>query len=167
MRLKKGDIFIFAVNDKGYAVGQIISIPNKQSLTVVIFKAIIDKIPDSNFETLISSSTPLLFGNTFDAKFYHKHWTVIANYQDNLTKYQLPFYKIGITPSYIEDFNGKKIRKCTPLEEEKLIYRKYIAPIRFENALLAYNGLGEWNDELYNQLLYSYNIFSYELVYKV
>ncbi len=36
MRLKKGDIFIFAVNDKGYAVGQIISIPNKQSLTVVI-----------------------------------------------------------------------------------------------------------------------------------
>lgn len=167
MKLKEGDIFVFPFNDKVFAVGQIIRIPNKQSLTVIIFKEIFDKIPDSNFETLISNSTPILFGNTFDAKFYHKHWSVIANYKDNLTKYQLPFYKIGVDPSYLEDFNGKKIRKCTPLEEEKLIYRNYIAPILLENALLAYHGLREWNDELYNPLLYSYNIISSELMTNV
>jgi hypothetical protein len=106
----------------------------------------------------------LIFGNTFDAKFYHKHWVVIGNDKTNLSNINLPYYKIGESPSYIEDFKGLKIRKCNSIENEKLVYRKYIAPVRLENAIKAYHKIIEWNDELFNPLLYTYNQMSYDLV---
>ncbi|MFN4086536.1 MAG: Imm26 family immunity protein [Spirosomataceae bacterium] len=164
MKLKVGDIFKVPINEKGVSLGQIISIPDKKSLSVIIFKELFEVKPIENLANVVKDCTPLLFGNTFDAKFYHKHWDVIGNDKTNLSNIKLPYYKIGDSPSYIEDFKGTKIRKCSSIENEKLIYRKYIAPVRLENAIKAYHNIIEWNDELFNALLYSYTLMSCELV---
>ncbi len=70
----------------------------------------------------------------------------------------MPFYKLGTNPIYIEDFLGNSIRKAKADEEDKLYYRSYVAPVRFELAIKAYYKIIEW-DSVYDELLYS-NIIS-------
>ena len=167
MKLNIGDIFLIPINDKKFSLGQIVSIPNKESITVVIFKEVFSNNQIENISNVLKDTTPLLFGNTFDAKFYHKHWVIVGNDKTNLSNIKLPYYKIGDSPSYIEDFKGTKIRKCNSIEDERLVNRKYIAPVRLENGIKAYHDLLEWKDELFNPLLYSYNLLSCELVSNV
>lgn len=164
MKLKEGDIFSISVQEKGFGLGQIIKIPNKESISVAIFKEVFEDVKSKALGEIIKECTPLLFGNTFDAKFYHKHWIIVGNDKSNLLNIHLPYYKIGSSPVYIEDFNEKKVRKASKEEIELLMFRKYVAPVRLENALLAYYGLGDWKDDLFNPLLYSYNLESKRLV---
>jgi len=164
MKLKEGDIFSITVGDKGFGLGQVVKIPNKESLSVVIYKELFNSLKKVNLSEILKNCTPLFFGNTFDAKFYHKHWVILGNDKLNLELIILPYYKIGSFPVYIEDFDEKRIKRASKEEEEELIFRKYIAPVRLENALLAHHGLKEWKDDLFNPLLYSYNIKSNELL---
>jgi hypothetical protein len=166
MKLEKGDIFSIPLQDKGFGLGQIVKIPDENSLSVVIFSELFPNLNEIKLHEVIAKCTPLFFGNTFDAKLYHKHWKIIGNDQINLNRLTLPFYKIGSFPTYIEDFDEKRLRRANKEEKEKLIFRKYIAPVRLENALLAFHGLKEWRDDLFNSLLYSYNIDSNNLVSK-
>lgn len=162
MKLKEGDIFKIPIDDVAFGVGQIVCIPNKQSLSIVVYGEKFDSSCSiDDILELLSESTPFLFGNTFDAKFYHKHWTVISN---GPVRYITPFYKIGHNPVYVEDMSGSKIRKANAEEEKKLTFRKYVAPVRIENAYLSKYGKGEWNNDLYEPLLYTYNIQSNSLV---
>ena len=119
-------------------------------MTIIVFEGLYKSRP--SVDELLKDNI-LLFGNTFDAKFYHKHWIVITNEQSNLKKIKLPYYKIGTNPVYIEDFFEKRIREIKSKEEELLYYRQYVAPVRFELALKAYYKKLEWKD-IYNELLY-------------
>jgi hypothetical protein len=151
MKLKEGDIFEFSINDNSKSYGQIISTQKKDALTVLVFEGLYRSRPQ--ISELLEDKI-LFFGNTFDAKFFHKHWVVIENVKSNIEKIQLPYFKLGTDPIYIEDFFGKKIRKLKPHEEKFFFYRSYVAPVRFESALKAYYKVLEWN-ESYDELLYS------------
>jgi hypothetical protein len=162
MKLNVGDIFEFSINDNNSSYGQIIEIPNEESITIVVFedqykqRPLLDEIVDDEI---------LLMGNTFDAKLYHGHWVIIGNYTSNLDSIKLPYYKIGTKPVYIEDFKGNKLRKAKKEEVEKLIYRPYVAPVRFELALKAHCKVVEWK-EIYDDLLYSRAVSASEMIEK-
>ena len=164
MKLKEGDIFSISVGDKGYGIGQIVKIPNKESLSIVIYKELLSNLDKVELSKIVKNSTPLFFGNTFDAKFYHKHWKILGNDKTSLDRLKLPYYKIGSFLMYVEDFDKKKVKRASKQEKKKLMVRKYVAPVRLENALLAHYGLKKWEDELFNPLLYSYNIESNNLI---
>ena len=164
MKLKAGDIFSVIVGDKGFCLGQIVKIPNKESLSVVIYEELFHGLASDVLEQTVKACTPLLFGNTFDAKFYHRHWEIIGNNTILLDGIKLPYYKVGRFPVCVEDFDEQKIRRESEKEKVLLVFRKYVAPVRLENALLAHHGLGEWKDELYEPLLYAYNIKSNALI---
>lgn len=164
MKLKEGDLFSISIKDKGFGLGQIIKIPNKETLSVIIYEELFENFDGNKIGEIVINCNPLFFGNTFDAKFYHRHWIVLDNNKVNLTSIKLPYYKIGSFPLYVEDFYEKRVKRASREEKEKLIFRKYVAPVRLENALLAYHGLKEWKDDLFNPLLYSYNISSDKLV---
>lgn len=151
MNLKVGDIFEFSINEKSKSYGQIVSLFKKDALTIIVFEGQYRSRPD--IEELLNDNI-LLFGNTFDAKFYHKHWIVIGNETSNLTSIKFPYYKIGSEPVYIEDFLENKLRKASANEQNILNYRSYIAPVRFETALKAYYKIVEWREE-FDELMYS------------
>ena len=96
----------------------------------------------------IVKSPRLLMGYTLDSKFYHKHWDIIEHYEDNLTDFEFPYFRLG-SPSgelFLIDHNGNKIRKCSNAEFNKLTYKTEIAPATYENALKALNGIGNWKE---------------------
>ncbi len=150
MKINEGDIFEFSINDNTTCYGQIIKIPNKESLVVVIFEGLYNSRP--LLDEIVKDDI-LLFGSTFDARIYNGNWKVIGNTKNNLEGIHLPFYKIGIDPAYLESFDGMRIRELCPSEEGKFSYRKYVAPVRFELALKAHYKQTEWNEK-YDSLLY-------------
>jgi len=68
MKLKEGDIFSIAVQNKGFGLGQVVKIPNKESISVVIFKEVYENIESKSLGEIIKRCTPLFFGNTFDLR---------------------------------------------------------------------------------------------------
>lgn len=161
MKFKKGDIFEFAINENNKSYGQIINLFKKDAITIVIFEGQYKSRPD--LEELLEDNI-LFFGNTFDAKLYHKYWVIVANETSNIDNIKLPYYKIDVDPVYIEDFYEKRIRQATAYEEEQLYYKAYIAPVRFETALKAYYKQIEWNNECFDKILYSSLLRSVEIV---
>lgn len=151
MKLKRGDIFEFSINDNTTCYGQIIDTSKKNAITVIIFEGLYKSRPE--ISELLKDKI-LFFGNTFDAKFYHNHWIVFNNSTTNIKEIKLPYYKIGIEPIFIEDFFENKLRIIKNYEENILFYRSYVAPVRFESALKAYYKILNWDDS-YNELLYS------------
>ncbi|MES2703512.1 MAG: Imm26 family immunity protein [Bacteroidota bacterium] len=94
MKLKEGDLFKIRLSDQNYVVGQIVSIPNKESIAIVVFKGLCDV--GSPYEPInLTQKEILFFANTFDAKFHHRHWVIFANYSANLSNIRLPIYKLG------------------------------------------------------------------------
>lgn len=162
MKLNIGDIFEFSINENTKSYGQIVSTFKKDTISIIIFEGLYKSRP--KIQELLEDNI-LLFGNTFDAKLYHKHWVVIENEKSNLEGIKLPYYKIGTEPVYIEDFFQNRIRKASSIEDNKLYYRSYVAPIRFESALKAYYKVLVWDDS-YEELLYSNLINSIDLVEK-
>ncbi|MBF4518727.1 hypothetical protein IRZ71_20415 [Flavobacterium sp. ANB] len=154
MKLKNGDVFEVHFSENRLCYGQILSTHKKDAYTIVFFEGLYKSRPSVKE---ILADNILLFGNTFDAKFHHKHWIVFDNEKSNLDEINLPFYKLGTNPIYIEDFSGNSIRKAKADEEDKLYYRSYVAPVRFELAIKAYYKIIEW-DSVYDELLYSYII---------
>lgn len=163
MKLKEGDIFEFSISDSSKCYGQIVSTFKKDSYAIIVFEGLYRSKPDKQE---ILNDKILFFGNTFDAKFYHKDWEVIDSEISNLKNVKLPYYKIGTDPVYIENFFEKRIRKATVDEEDILNYRSYIAPVRFESAMKAHYTLLEWND-VYNEMLYTNVLKSIDLVENV
>lgn len=151
MKLREGDIFEFAFSENRLCYGQIVSTFKKGVQTIIIFEGLYKSRPDINE---ILEDKILLFGNTFDAKFYHKQWVIIANEKSNLKDIKLPYYKLGTDPVYIIDFFENELRKAKESEENSLEYKSYVAPVAFELAIKAYYKKIDW-DESYNKLLYS------------
>nr|WP_315193871.1 Imm26 family immunity protein [uncultured Flavobacterium sp.] len=160
MKLKEGDVFEFSISENSKCYGQIVNFYKKDAFSIVIFEGSYRYRPDT--EELLKDNI-LLFGNTFDAKFYHKHWIVIDNITSNLKDIKFPYYKIGTDPVYVQDFFDNKLRKAKANEKDVLDYKTYNAPVGFELAMKAYYKIIEWS-ESYDEMLYSNVIRSIDLV---
>ncbi|MDM1407520.1 hypothetical protein [Myroides sp. DF42-4-2] len=151
MKLKEGDLFEIKIAEDVLVYGQIVSTFKKKAFSIVCFVGTYDRRPE--VKDIINKEV-LLFGNTFDAKFYHGDWVVFTNEKSNLPRIKMPYYKIGTDSIYVEDFFENRIRKASKEDINRLRYRNYIAPIRFESALKAYYNYIDW-DNLYDDLLYN------------
>lgn len=162
MKLKVDDVFTIPVSSDEVGFGQIIAFPTASSLLIIVFDLKHTTDSDHDIKKIIGSKI-LFLGHTLDAKLYHKHWKVIGNVP--VKNVELPYSKIGIPPDdiFITDYKGKKVRKCTVEEFDRLDYQSVIAPVRYENALKAYYGLQDWIGEDYDKLLYERTINSVKI----
>ncbi|ALM50534.1 hypothetical protein AMR72_17575 [Flavobacterium psychrophilum] len=160
MEYKKGDIFEFSINQSTKSYGQIIDTAKKSTITIIVFEGLYSSRPE--IKELLNDNI-LFFGNTFDGKLFNKHWIVFDNFIDNIKNVKLPYYKIGLEDLYVEDFFENKLRKINKNEEDVLLYKSYIAPVRFELALKAYYKILTWDND-YDKLLYSNVLKSNEII---
>lgn len=144
VRAKVGDIFQIPIDDTRVGYGQVVVQPEKNVLFVCAFAATTRPGEQPDLEIILRSEI-LLAGNTFDAKIWHGHWPVVGNEPPNMQAIALPNYKEGLPgEAFIESLDMKRRRRAT-LEEERLLpFRAYVAPVRFENAMKALFGIGDW-----------------------
>lgn len=153
VRTKIGDIFQIPIDDGSICFGQVIENRNGV-LRVVTFDSLHKPEDLPNTEEIISSKVVLLT-NTMDAKIYNGDWKVYANsslFETNLPK---PHFKLGLDPTFLTDFDGKRIRLASKEEENLFDYKFSVAPIRIQNAMQAFFKRKVWEPD-YEKLTYNY-----------
>lgn len=141
--IKEGDLIRIPIDSHRFGIAEVMKMPNKHSFMIRIFDEIYTDYPD------IISSNVLLLGITMDAKIFHGDWELIKKPIDIRTKTLVPFYKIGLSldNAFVVDYSGNIIRKCTVEDFAFLDYMTVVAPVRFELALRAHFGIGDWKPE--------------------
>jgi hypothetical protein len=171
--LSVGDVFTIPLSEEEVGFGQIISFSNINS---VFWMVIYDckAIKSNNYDiNKIFQHKILLLGYTNDAKLYHKHWSIIGTYIDNISSISMPYFKLGLpNPEHpdgarLVDYKGKVLAQIDKDVFDKLEYKTEVGPIRFENALKAYFGYGEWIPDDYDMLLYEKTLESVKIADQV
>ncbi len=147
-KIYEGDIFTIDISEKLHGYGQIISKPHEGNFMMIVFNLKTES--ELEIETIVNSEI-LFMGLSLDAKLYHNHWKIIGNSKANIDKIELPVFKLGLD---LIDYNLKIIENKFGFDINNLSNHTTFSPIRFENALKAYFGFGEWNED-YERLLYS------------
>jgi hypothetical protein len=144
-KLAAGDLFEIPAPDGRTGYGQII-VPGKL-LYVVVFEGLFRGTPPPCDEL---ARTPLLIGWTMDALIYHGRWKIVRSCP---VPSGLPFpnYKVNVGEDvFVTDFNGKVLRKASDAEAKLLTFRASVSPIVFQDSLLAYHQMSNFQllDEL-------------------
>ena len=139
VRLKRGDIYRFDVDDRRYGLGQVIE-PGGVFYTTVLREPVSHAVDLRDVDT----ADILLCGWTMDALLFHGRWKVIGNLPVPEDQIPRPCSKVQVGPErWISDFRANLLRPATEYEWDQLEFHSSHAPIRFQNAFLAYHGLAE------------------------
>ncbi len=163
VKAKVGDIFQIPLDSSRVGYGQVLAQPEKNVLFICLFSTKTERGIQPDLLSIIRSEI-LLAGNTFDAKIWHGHWPVVGNIMPDLENIALPNYKEGPPgQAFVENLNLTRKRAATKQEEDVLLFRSYVAPVRYEKALKALAGVGEWRSE-YDELRYEHTLRSSKVV---
>ena len=143
VRLRRGDLFEFATTDGRLAYGVVLA-PGG------VLNAIFLKTLHTSRPTIdeLARDEVALIGTTMDGLFYHGDWAVID--RDFPIPQHLPFanWKVAMNGElHSTDFDGKSVGPIWPDEIKLLDYKFSSAPMVFQDALEALNGIGEWREE--------------------
>lgn len=156
LRLHAGDVFTIPLGNGQFGFGQIVCFPKtKDSFIMAVYDYV--SLSKEKIEIKeICSSKILFLGYSTDARIFHNIWDILGNYTVNLPEIVLPYFKLGSLPNevFLVDHKGKRLVEIDELNFIKLEYETHFAPIRFENALKAYYGLLEWNENDFGRLSY-------------
>lgn len=143
IRIRAGDIFEIRAPDGRHGYGQVIV--GGTAFYVVIFRELYADPPD--LDQLVKGEF-LLVGWTLDALIHHGGWKVVGNRSPISVRVPFPSYKVRVRGEpHVRDFNGENYRLATDQDWELLDNKTTVAPIRYQNALLAHHGFGEWRSD--------------------
>ena len=143
INVKVGDIFEIPILYGRRGFGQVIVAGDV--LYVVIFENLYPDVPD--LDQLIGSS--LLFaGWTLDALLFHGRWRIVGNRPPDMQRVPFPSYKVLIDGKmHVYDFQSRDYRLATREDNEVLELKTTVAPIRYQNALIAHHGMAKWDPD--------------------
>lgn len=170
LKLSLGDVISIPLANNLFGFGQIVSPYDRKSggFLIAIFDFKSSALNGVHLPNICNSEI-IFLGFTFDAKLYHKHWSVIGNYTKNISTIKTPYNKLGTPPDeiYLIDADNNILAEISEHEFHDLEYRTEIAPVRFENALKAHFGLQEWKGQDFDKILYNQTLKSNEVAAKV
>jgi hypothetical protein len=139
-----GDVVSIPVQDNLCAVAQVLR--KKSIIYIAVFRGIRSCEEIDPDEAI--SSKPILTGWTMDAKIFRRDWKIISNkklddWDDLKRKYKVE-YKGDI---WVENFDGKLLSPASHDEIKNLFTRSSYSPARMEKAILAINGIIDWDRE--------------------
>jgi len=147
--IRVGDVFLIPVDDSRFGVGQIAG-NWKGELYVLVYEEICSQ-SSADPESVIDAK-PLFAALSLDAKIHHGDWPIIGNVTRNLAHIPQPVFKVDQGGQVFLESRDRSIsRRASTSEAKCLRLRTVVAPVRLENALKAYYGVGDWNpryDEL-------------------
>jgi len=142
LKIKTGDVFEIPAPDGRHGYGQVIV--GGAVFYVVIFRELYDA--RSDLDDVLKGEL-LLVGWTLDALIYHGRWKVVGN-RPAIARVPFPNYKVRVKGvPHVHDFNGENYRLATEHDWELLNNKSTVSPIRYQKALLAHHGIGEWRSD--------------------
>ena len=137
VRLKRGDIYRFDLDETRYGVGQIVE-PGKVFYITVLRTPVLH-----GFDLeMLDTRDILLCGWTTDALFFHERWHVIGSLPVQEDVVPRPCSKVRVEGKpWISDFRAQPVRPATRYEWEHLDYHRSHSPITYQKAFQAYHGL--------------------------
>jgi hypothetical protein len=154
---KAGDVFMVALDEVTYGVGQIAGKWGPE-LYIMLFPTAYNTRDINVLEVV--GQLPILAALSLDALFWNGQWTIIGVATDNLINLPQPAFKVNYETAVLIESRDRSISRRASLEEQELLkYRTVFAPIRLENALKAYHGLGEWHPN-FDELSFEYALKS-------
>jgi hypothetical protein len=142
-RIRAGDIFEIPAPDGRRGYGQVIVAG--ALLYVAIFRDLYAEPP--RLSDLLEEDF-LLVGWTLDALIHHGEWRIVGHVSPSAARVPFPSYKVRVKGvPQVHDFTEKYHRRATAEEWELLENKTTVAPIRYQNALLAHHGFGEWRSD--------------------
>ncbi|EJL74397.1 Imm26 family immunity protein [Chryseobacterium populi] len=172
LKLNIGDIFTIPLSEKEVGFGQIVQMPDKYTLIIVVYNYKTFQAEKYDIEKAVDSEI-LFLGYTNDAKLYHKDWKIVGNLLNNISRILLPCFKLGLPSAdypdgaRLVDFKGNVLANIDKKTFDKLHFQTEVGPIRFENALKAHFNLHEWIAEDYDKILYQKTLESVEIAAEI
>jgi hypothetical protein len=155
-KLKIGDVFSVPIDSYRMGYGRIVDKFEKVLIYCVFYSDLLSAEKGTGSEILLA-------GITAGAKIKNGDWETIGNDLAGLDEIRKPNFKVMMQGSmYVVDFADKRRRKIGEEEADILNFRSIVAPIRYQNALIAHFGMGEW-ERPYDKLLYQNVIRSHEI----
>ncbi|HZF41807.1 MAG TPA: Imm26 family immunity protein [Sphingomonadaceae bacterium] len=149
LKVQVGDVFLVPVDSSRFGIGQVAG-DWKGELYIIIYDGIHsgeDVDPKS-----VTSEKPLFAALSLDAKIHNGDWRVVGNVLDNVDDIPQPVFKVSQGDEiFVESRDRTVSRPASSEEVQGLNLRTVVAPVRLENALKAYYGLGVWNPK-YDEL---------------
>jgi co-chaperonin GroES (HSP10) len=160
IRFKIGDVFSVPIDNDRLGYGQVVDVFEKVLIYCVFYSHLLTREPK------LTPSDILLAGITARAKIENGDWQVVGNEIRNLNDIKRPSFKVMIDERmHIVSFSGQTKRKIEEEEADILTFRNVVAPIRYEKALCAHFGVGDWLQP-YDKLLYENVVRSNEISLK-
>jgi hypothetical protein len=160
-KARVGDVFLLPIDTSRFGIGQIAG-DWKGELYVVIYDAV--HATEEVDPKSVLSEKPLFAALSLDAKIHHGDWRIIGNVPENLERIPHPVFKVNQDGRvFLESRDRSVTRPASSSEADALRLRTVVAPVRLENALKAYNGVGDWNPK-YDELRADYAFESSRLV---
>ncbi len=123
------------------AIAQVIDTWEKAALLLASFAHPVS--PDNDESNVIADvlqTEPTLLGIAFDALIHNGTWTVLTTTEIITTR--RPIYREG---RYLVDFYGRRLSASINISSpESVDTRSVLTAKRFENAVRASTGFGEW-----------------------
>ena len=139
VRLKRGDMFRFVLDEARYGLGQIID-PG-----MVFYMSVLREPVGADCDLAqVDLRDILLCGRSTDALFVHDRWHVVGNLPVPDEMIPRPCVKVesgGV--QWVADFNRRLLRQATAFEWAHLDYHSSRSPIAYQDAFKAHHGLGE------------------------
>lgn len=156
---RTGDLFSIPLSGTSSGVG-VVAGKWKSELYLVVFKEKFEGAAELE-GVQPAYLTPLFASSSLDAKIFHGHWPLIQRDTDVSIVAQ-PIYKVEEPTGVFAESFDRKVRTAISSDiAQALSYRKGVAPVRFENALKAYHGIGQW-DPVFEELGYENVLRSHE-----
>jgi hypothetical protein len=146
-RLQIGDVFTLPVDDERVGFGQIVARWEEADgyYYFAIFERLYRRSEQPPLDVILKDRIAFL-ALSLDALLFVGDWTVVGRVPV-ATDIPLPAYKEAVgTPDRVcvVDYSGRRCRRSTAEEAERLSYRTVVAPVRLEKALQAKHGLQPW-----------------------
>jgi hypothetical protein len=160
IKFKIGDIFSIPIGDGRFGYGLVVEYFSKHLIYCVFYSGLLSR------EIQLAHTNIFLAGITTGVKIENGDWQIVSTETRNLADIRKPNFKVMIEGRmHIVSFSGQTKRKIEEEEADILSFRSVIAPIRYEKALCAHFGVGEWQQP-YDELLYENVIRSNDISLK-
>jgi hypothetical protein len=156
VKLEVGDVFSMPFDDERVTYGQIVERWGASGghYYLAIYDAIRLREDNVDLDDVVAQRVALL-GISTDALLQHGHWQVVGNHAVDVDGIPWPAYKEGVSPPGtfdVVDYTGRRRRRATAEEIERLAFRPMPTPFVLEKAFQALNGIGDWH-EVFDGLL--------------
>jgi hypothetical protein len=160
-KARVGDVFLVPIDHSRFGIGQIAGDWNGE-LYIIIYDTIYGS--DDVDPVSVLYGRPLFAALSLDAKIHCGDWQIIGNVKDNLDQIPQPTFKVNQGAQvFLETRDRSVTRRASDSESRDLRLRTVVAPVRIENALKAWQGIGDWNSK-YDELRADYAFESSRLI---